>query len=128
MSTSRPATVKRLVESRFAHGYSSGIPIVLRSAMYASSPPRCPSSSSPRCVSEQPIIPASGTNVASRSPLASVTDTVQRYARFVAECVLFRHSGRRDHPGMDDARWVNSPEAAQPSKRVAELRGEAAGM
>ena len=43
------------------------MPIVERLATYAASPPRWPSNSSPRCRSEQPTIPASGTNAASTS-------------------------------------------------------------
>ena len=44
--------------------------MVMRSATYARSPRRWPSSSSPRWRSEQPTIPAPGTNAASMPPAA----------------------------------------------------------
>jgi hypothetical protein len=72
IATSRPATENRLRESRFAHGCRSGMPMVLRCATYASSPPRRPSSSSPRWRREQPTIPADGTNAASMPPAAAL--------------------------------------------------------
>ena len=69
-STSRPATQKCLLATRLAHGWSSGIPMVERSATYRARPPRWPSSSSPRWSREQPTIPASGTKAASSSASA----------------------------------------------------------
>ena len=51
------------------------MPIVLRCATYASTPPRWPSSSSPRCRSEHPTIPAPGAKVASSSAAGAWTVT-----------------------------------------------------
>jgi hypothetical protein len=71
-STSAPATENRVRASRFAQGWSSGIPIVERSAMYVRRPPRWPRSSCPRWRSEHPTMSALGTKVASTPPVSSV--------------------------------------------------------
>lgn len=72
-STSRPASSNLLTSSRFAHGCRNGAPIVKPVSTYFVSPPRCPSSSSPRCRRPQQIIPASGTKIASMPPSASLS-------------------------------------------------------
>src|SRR5439155_667885 len=72
-STARPMTSKRRAAIRFAHGYSSGTPIVEPVDAYASRPLRSPSSSPPRWRSEAQTMPAPGATSASRSPARSVT-------------------------------------------------------
>ena len=59
-STSRPATSNRRLLSTFAHGWSSGIPIVEWSTAYWRRPPRCPRISSPRWRREAQTMPGGG--------------------------------------------------------------------
>src|SRR3954468_16885032 len=71
------------------------MPNVLPRARYASTPSRCPSSSSPRWRSEQPTMFAPGAKRASRSPAASVTTRRSATARsYAAGGRLTRRAGR----------------------------------
>ena len=92
-STSAPMTSNRHAPSRFAQGWSRGTPIVERSATYRASPPRCPSNSVPLYVSEQPTIPAPGTNAASIP--SSGAESVTAWSPSMARSPIIRGSGLR---------------------------------